>query len=337
MNILKNFGLKNNKEKKEKRFLRLFFSGFAMGSADIVPGVSGGTIAFILGIYEELIYSIKSATGDAVKAFLKGDLKKTFEEIPFKFLLPLGLGILSAVFTLSQLLENLLLNYPVYIWSFFFGLVVVSAVIVGKRVMSWNMREYGAIVFGIIGAYLLVGAVPQETPATLLAFFLAGAVAICAMILPGVSGSFLLIIMGKYEQILGAVNGKDFFVLGTVAMGAVLGLAIFSRVLNYLFKNYHDVVVAVLTGFMIGSLRKIWPWKETILTRIDSHGVIIPLQQINVLPEALDLTAVSSVLLAVTAGLFMIYIEKLQITKDHAHDVGKGFEKEHKKALKKEK
>lgn len=336
MKLLKLLGIETKKENAKKSFIRLFFSGFAMGSADIVPGVSGGTVAFILGIYEELIHSIKLVTGQVIKLLVQGKFSEAFKMIPFKFLIPLGSGLLIAVVSMAPILENLLLNYPVYVWSFFFGLVVVSAWIVSKRVVNWHSHDITSLALGAVIAFGIVGLVPQETPKTLLAFFIAGAIAICAMILPGVSGSFLLIIMGKYTQLLSAVNNRELLFLAVFIFGTILGLATFSRILSWLFKNHHDIVVAGLTGFMIGSLRKIWPWKEVTITRINSHGLEVPVQEMNVLPQVLDGSVLLAFGLALTAVLLMLYVDKLQLTKEHVTDLDKDFAKEHKKALKKE-
>lgn len=333
MNILKFF--KRKPQHSLKDTLRLFFTGFTMGSADIVPGVSGGTIAFIFGVYEELIDSIKTVSGEVLRLFLKGKFTEGWSKIPFHFLIPLGLGLVTAVLTLTELLSHLLETQPVNIWSFFFGLVLASVFLVSKRIVSWDLKDVGFMLLFTIIAYTVVGSVPLETPANPIAFVLAGAVAICAMILPGVSGSFLLIIMGKYEQILTAVVTKDFATIGFVGIGAVLGLAVFSRVLSWLFRKHHDVVVAALTGFMIGSLRKIWPWKETISTRLNSHGVEVPLIEQNVLPEAFNMSVMTAIGLCLVAILLIVFLDKLQLTKERTKDLDDPqFTKEHTKALK---
>lgn len=303
---------KKTKSPKQKSIIQLFFSGFAMGSADIVPGVSGGTVALIVGVYEELIHSIKKTSGHVVKLAAKGKLKEAFLEVPFHFLVPLGLGLLTAVITLSKTLEWLLLDYPVFLWSFFFGLVVASLFLVGKRVHQWNLTNVTGLVIGAIAAYFIVGLVPVETPATLPAFFISGAIAICAMILPGVSGSFLLIIMGKYSQILSAVSNHDFVTLGAVALGAVIGLSVFSRVLSWLFDTYHNLMMAVLTGVMLGSLRKIWPWKVTLETYFDSHGLETPLVQRNILPPNYDQTFLFALILAGVGMIIIGYLSKFE-------------------------
>lgn len=318
-----------------KNFARLFFTGFTMGSADIIPGVSGGTIAFIFGVYEELIHSIKKISGETLKLLLTGKFAEAIKSVPFAFLVPLGLGLVTAVLTLTGLLSHLLETSPVELWSFFFGLVLASVFLVSKRIVKWDFRDVVYMLVFTLFAYKIVGSVPLETPTTPLAFILSGAVAICAMILPGISGSFLLIIMGKYEQILNAVINKDILTIGLVGVGAAIGLALFSRLLSWLFKNYHDIVVASLTGFMIGSLRKIWPWKETITTRINSHGLQVPLTEKNILPLAFDSSFIIALGLALLAFVVIFSLEKFQLTKEKTEDLGdKKFEKDYKKSLK---
>jgi len=233
-----------------------------MGAADIVPGVSGGTMAFILGIYEELIDSIRTfGTAQFLGAVAHLRLRQAFAMINVKFLLAVGAGIVLAVLTLSHALEYALEQYPIVVWSFFFGLVLASVHVVSRRVRSWNVLLGTATAIGLLGAYALVGLVPVETPDAPWFLVLCGAVAICAMILPGISGSFLLVLLGKYEFILRAVNERDIVSVGYVGVGAVVGIVAFSQVLSWLLHKHHDITVAFLTGLMIGSLRKIWPWK----------------------------------------------------------------------------
>lgn len=321
-----------------KNSVRLFFTGFIMGSADIVPGVSGGTVAFVMGIYEELIQSIKTVSGQVPKLVLQMKFIEAFEKIPLHFLVPLALGLLTAVFTLSNAVSYLLEFHPQFVWSFFFGLVLASVLVVRKRVVTWNIHDYLAVVVTAIAAYIIVGAVPVETPNTLLALFLSGAVAICAMILPGVSGSFLLVIMGKYEQVLGAVTNRDFVTLIVFGLGAVAGLALFSRLLSWLFKKHHDIVIALLIGFMIGSLRKVWPWKEVVTTRINSHGSVVPLLERNIIPAQLTTDVVVCLVLFVVGLSVVLLLDKLQVTKEHVKDIDdKEFMKEHSAAIKSQK
>lgn len=275
-----------------------------MGSADLVPGVSGGTVALIMGVYEDLIQSIKHVSTTTLKLGLTGKIIAAFKSVPFSFLLPLGLGIVTAILSLAQTFEYLLINQPIYLWSFFFGLVAMSVYVVGLRVSKWENQARVMFILGAIFAYVIVGLLPVETPATLPAFFVAGAIAICAMILPGISGSFLLLIMGKYAQVLSALNDRNFVILGVFLFGAVFGLAAFSRLLSYLFANYHNIMMAFLTGVLLGSLRKVWPWKEVMQTYTDSHGVVMPLVEQNIIPSQFDLTVVLGItLMIVGAGL----------------------------------
>lgn len=322
-------------DKNIKRNIRLFITGFSMGIADLIPGVSGGTIAFLSGIYEELIYSIKKVTGETLRLILSGKFSEAIRGIPFSFLIPLVLGLFTAIFSLANLLAFLLDTFPIFVWSFFFGLVLTSTVIVMKRVVKWDLSDKIAFIVAAISAYILVGFVPVETPDNLFMFFLAGAIAICAMILPGISGSFILLLMGKYQQILTAVTQKDALILGVFMAGCAVGIAFFSRILSWLFKTHHDISVAILAGFMLGSVRKIWPWKEVVLTRINSHGVEIPLIESNILPANFDGSVIFAICLAGFAALLVYWLDKMHLVKEQTKDVNsKEFEKEHREALK---
>ncbi|MFW5704032.1 MAG: DUF368 domain-containing protein [Patescibacteria group bacterium] len=319
-----------------KNKLRIFITGLGMGAADLVPGVSGGTIAFIFGIYEELIQSIKTVTGRSLQLLFKGQMKEAVRSVPFGFLIPLGIGILTAIISLSHLIAYLLAEQPIYLWSFFFGLVIASIFIVGRRVVNWDAHDVLATVASAFGAYLLVGIVPVETPTNLLWFFGSGAIAIIAMILPGISGSFILVILGKYGQVLEAVNNRDLLPLIAVAAGCALGIALFSRALSWLFTHHHDITIAVLTGFLIGSLRKIWPWKVPVLTTTDRHGEIVPILEENILPQINTELAVA-VGLMIFGTTLMWFFEKIQATKHHVDDINdKAYEKKHKQAVKAE-
>ena len=291
-----------------KDYIVLAAKGFCMGAADVVPGVSGGTMAFILGIYEELINSIKNLVNPQIfRHLFQFQIKELFTVVPWQFLAAVGFGILLAIFTLAQFLEAALINYPALLWSFFFGLVLASIITVTKRVKKWSATTIVAVVVGTIIAYLIVGLVPAETPNAAWFLFLSGFIAICAMILPGISGSFILVLMGKYQYILSAVNNRDFVTLILVAAGAGIGLLTFAQVLSWLFKRYHDVTVALLIGLMIGSLRKIWPWKETLETIVDRHGELIPVVQVNVLPEAFTGQVMLALGLAIV-GFVLVFI-----------------------------
>jgi len=253
----------NNSHRSLFSYLGLAIKGFCMGAADVVPGVSGGTMAFILGIYEELLESIRSFDLKFLRQILSFRLRDAMDHTSWRFLAAILIGILTAIFSLAKILSWLLQNHPVFIWSFFFGLILASVVTVSRHLNEWNLSMTGWMFLGTIGLYFLVGLVPVSTPDAPWFLFMCGAIAICAMILPGISGSFLLVLLGKYSYVLEAVNNRDIFTLILVAAGAGAGLISFVRFLNWLLKKYHDPTIAILTGFMLGSLRKVWPWKKT--------------------------------------------------------------------------
>lgn len=247
---------------KTRRTIGLVLRGFCMGAADIVPGVSGGTMAFILGIYEELIDAIRIfGRREFWSEIFKGKIHRAIALPRWGFLISVGGGILFAAAVLAGPLEHALETSPQMVWSFFFGLVAASVILVGKRIQKWTVPKMITLLIGVGVAYAIVGLVPVATPNEPWFLVLCGAIAICAMILPGISGAFLLVILGKYEFILSAVNNRDIVSIAYIGIGAVVGLILFSQVLGWLFAKYHDRTIALLTGLMIGSLRKIWPWK----------------------------------------------------------------------------
>ena len=279
-----------------------------MGSADVVPGVSGGTIAFILGIYEELIGSIRMVgRPDFWRALLRGEWRGALRLINFFFLLALGTGVLGAIFLLAPGIEWMLINQPIIIWSFFFGLVLASIVIVATRIRTWSPSRFVALLLGAAAAFWIVGLVPVQTPETWWFLMLSGAIAICAMILPGISGSFIMVLLGKYHFFINAINERDFASLAFAAIGAAIGLVSFAQVLSWLFRRFHDITVATLTGFMIGSLREIWPWKETLESVVDPVGEIVPLVDRNILP-ALTVNGAFNTEIALAAGAALLGI-----------------------------
>ena len=292
-------------------YVILALKGFCMGASDVVPGVSGGTMAFILGIYEDLINAIKSVDLRSLQLLVTLRIRMLLNSISWKFLLALGLGILTAIFTLARVLEWLLQNRPVLVWSFFLGLILASVVSVSRRIEKWSLFAWVGLLGGMTGTYFFVGIVPVETPSTPWFIFLCGAVAICAMILPGISGSFMLVLLGKYQYVLGAVNNGDFAVLALVAAGACVGIVFFSRLLGWLLEKYHDVMVAVLTGLMLGSLRKVWPWKETVESLVDMNGKVIPLVQANMLPEKWTGEVTAAFLLMLAGLVIVIVLDRL--------------------------
>jgi putative membrane protein len=269
-------------------YLILAIKGFLMGAANVVPGVSGGTMALILGIYEELIHAIRSLNFRFLRLFVMLKIQEAISSLAWPFLLPVVVGVLAATLSLAQLLSWLLFTYPIMVWSFFFGLILSSVFSVGRFVKAWKISTFIAIGLGGVGAYYFFGMIPVATPEASWFLFLCGFLAICAMILPGISGAYILVLLGKYHFTLEALNNRDIGTLFMLIFGAVVGLLSFVRVLSWLLKRYHDLTMAVLIGLMLGSLRRIWPWKETVTTFIDSNGTEIPSLQINIVPPQLD-------------------------------------------------
>ncbi len=301
-----------------KQYLLVLAKGMGMGAADVVPGVSGGTIAFITGIYEELIHSIKSIDMEAVKQFFTGKWGSFWKHINGNFLLAVFAGIFIAIVSLARLLEHLLETHPVLIWSFFFGLILVSSWVVARRIRDWNYGKVVALVAGIGAAFYITSVTPAQTTDAAWFILLAGALASCAMILPGISGSFILLLLGKYAFALNAVNEVEIGSILLLGAGAVIGLLSLSRLLSWLFRKYHDGTVAVLAGFMIGSLNKIWPWKETVETVV-IDGVTKPLVEKNVLPVAGNSAdqLVPAILMMIT-GIALIVVLELLFKKKEA-------------------
>ena len=280
------------------RYIVLALKGCAMGMADVVPGVSGGTIAFISGIYEELLDSIRSVNATALKLLLKLRLGEFWRHINGSFLLPVLLGIAIAIFSLARLMTYLLTYHPIAIWSFFFGLIIASALLVARQIGRWDWRSLLAFVAGAAAAWWITVATPAETPNDWWFVMLSGAIAICAMILPGISGAFILLLLGKYQFIMQAVGDLNIPVIVIFVVGAVAGIISFSHLLSWLLKHWHDVTVAVLMGFMVGSLTKVWPWKGVVETYTDSHGKIMPLVESNVAPGRFEALTQQDALLA---------------------------------------
>jgi len=288
----------STKEKKRTLvdYAGLAARGFIMGMSDIVPGVGGGTIALILGIYEELVLSIKGVLNpEAIRLALRLKIGQALALIPWQFLVCVAGGLITAAFSMSFAVEWVLEHYPSLLWAFFFGLVAAAAVTIVRRVRTWSYVPVVGIVIGAVGAYTLVGLVPGETPDTWWFYMLSGAVAICGMVLPGLSGSFLLVLMGKYEAVLSAVTSWDILTLLLVIIGAAIGIVTLAQLLSWLLKRYHDPTIAVLTGMLSGSLRKVWPWKV-----VGEAGL-----ERNILPAAWTLE-VAAVLVLALLGFALI-------------------------------
>ena len=292
--------------------LKLALKGFCMGAADVVPGVSGGTMAFILGIYEDLIKAIRSFDLVFVKRLLTFRIKEALDGVSWRFLLALGIGILTAIFTLAKLIGYLLHNEPVLIWSFFLGLILASVITVTKDVAKWSPVLLLAALMAAAGAFFLVGMMPRTTPEAKWFVFISGAIAICAMILPGISGSFILVLLGKYHHILEAVNQRDFITLIIFAAGCGCGLALFARFLNWLLQRYRDLTIAILIGLMLGSLRKVWPFKS-IETLTGSDGQIFSVEK-NILPGHFNGEVMMAIGLVVLGIILVLLLERLART-----------------------
>ncbi len=258
-----------------------------MGAADVVPGVSGGTIAFISGIYEELITSINNVDISLFKTLRKDGLAAFWKKLNGNFLLALFLGIAISVVSLAKFISWLLVTQPILVWSFFFGLVVASVFFVGKSIEAWNWKTIGMLILGTVIAYFVTVLPPSHNIDSLPYLFLCGALAICAMILPGISGAFILVLLGSYKTILDAVHERDFKIILTVGFGAIFGLLSFSKLLKWMFNNHKNMTLAVLTGFILGSLNKIWPWKK-VLESENFGDKIITIKESNISPFAFD-------------------------------------------------
>lgn len=285
-----------------KDYAIITLKGMGMGAADVVPGVSGGTIAFIVGIYDELIETIKSINTESIRLFFTGKWNRFWEKINGNFLFSLLLGIGISVFSLAKIITWLLAEHPILVWSFFFGLVAASTWFVGKDIKEWNWKTITGFIVGAVVAYYITIATPAETSTHPLFIFLCGAIAICAMILPGISGSFILVLLGKYFYIMEAVKTFNITTLAIFGAGAVIGITSFSRLLSFALKHFRNITLAVLTGFMLGSLNKVWPWKEIV---DNTHGMPI---ETNILPNTHVMEAIA---LMIVGFLLVYFLEKL--------------------------
>ena len=293
-------------------YIIISLKGVAMGAADVVPGVSGGTIAFISGIYEELITSINSINFSKFKVLRKEGFKSFWKAINGNFLLALFSGIFISVFSLAKMISWLLVNQPILLWSFFFGLVFASIFFIARVIEKWNLGTISAFVLGAVLAYYITTLPPSENTGSLPFLFLSGALAVCAMILPGISGAFILVLLGSYKTILDAVHEQELYTVAAVAMGAVFGLLSFARLLKWMFENYKNSTLALLTGFILGSLNKIWPWKKVLETKIFGKKVI-PVSEVNISPFQYegDNQLLYAVLLALLGFCVIFILEKL--------------------------
>lgn len=302
-----------------KDYLLLFAKGLAMGGADVVPGVSGGTIAFISGIYEELIDSIKAVNIGTLKVLLRGEFKKFWQQVNGNFLIVLFVGIAISLKSLASLVTYLMEHNPIQLWSFFLGLILISSIVILRQIKKWS---FGVVVVGLIGivlSYYLTLMSPAQTNDSYLMVFLSGSLAICAMILPGISGAFILLILGKYQLVVGALGSLDYAIIFVFIAGAATGILVFVRLISWLLQKYHNYTIAVLAGFMMGSLNKIWPWKQVLEFRLNRHGEQVPLIEQNITPnQYLDITGdsplIMQAILFMAIGFFIVVvIEKIAL------------------------
>ncbi|WP_158848688.1 DUF368 domain-containing protein [Algibacter sp. L1A34] len=275
-------------QRRLKDYLIISLKGLAMGAADAVPGVSGGTIAFISGIYEELINTISNINASLIKSLFTKGIKPFWQQLNGNFLLALMTGIMVSFVSVMRLAKYLLENHPVLIWSFFFGLIVASIFFVGKQIRKWNLAVIISLIIGAFIAYYITTLPASSNNENPWFLFIAGAIAICAMILPGISGAFILIILGAYKALSDAFHDFDIKKILIFASGALVGLLSFSHLLKWLFKNYHNVTLAILTGFIFGSLNKVWPWKKTLTWHTNSEGIKSAVLQESVSPFSFD-------------------------------------------------
>jgi putative membrane protein len=308
-----------------KKYLLTSVKGACMGAADVIPGVSGGTIAFIMGIYDEFVSSIASIDAESVKMIFKGRFRDFWKHINGNFLLSLIIGIGVSVVALAGLMKVLLSDHPIQTWAFFFGLIVASSIFIIKGISGWKLREGGLLVLGIALGATVCTLSPTNTPDDLWFIFLSGALAICAMILPGISGSFILLILGKYEYIMGRITeltsgtdvGSNLLILGVFMLGAVVGILGFSKFLRWVLSKWNRETLIILAGFIIGSLVKVWPWSNTeaiIRSQFpDKVGEFIdkpiPSGIIDQYAGAIDMQVTSAVIFAAIGFLLVIGIE----------------------------
>ena len=255
---------------KFSEYILTAVKGACMGAADVIPGVSGGTIAFIMGIYDKFVASLAAINAEAVKLFFTGKFKEFWKHINGSFLLSLVIGIGVSVISLATVMQTLLSDFPIQTWAFFFGLIVASSIFILRGISGWGLREILFLIGGVVLGVVICTLSPTQTPDALWFIFLSGAIAICAMILPGISGSFILLILGKYQYILGAVSdlvagqniAGNLLIIGVFAIGAVVGILGFSKFLHWILSRWHKQTLIILAGFIIGSLVKIWPWNN---------------------------------------------------------------------------
>ncbi|MBL1377605.1 DUF368 domain-containing protein [Zobellella iuensis] len=299
-----------------KKSLLLYLKGMAMGAVDVVPGFSGGTVALITGIYDRLLGAL-AAMPQAAMLVARGRIKDAWRACQAGFLATVLLGVITSVFSLAGVISYLMVEYPVLLWSFFFGLVLVSVYLVGREVSRWSLSPLLGFALGLGLAIWITLAAPLQLQADPLTLFFAGAVAISAMLLPGVSGSFILVLLGLYPVVLGALKNLEVGILAVFCAGCLLGLLCFSRLLSWMLTHLRDLALAFLTGMLLGSLGKVWPWKQTLTWQTNSRGESYPLLQENLLPgrfselSGQDAQLLLAVLLAIAGVTLVLGLERL--------------------------
>lgn len=314
------------------QYLLITAKGLAMGAADVVPGVSGGTIAFISGIYEELIETIHKIDLRFFRIWKKEGFPSAWKAYNLSFLLALFAGIFISILSLAKLITWLLAEYPILVWSFFFGLVIASIVYVGTQITNWRFAIILVLIIASVFSYLITIVDPVGSPDSIWFLFLAGFIAIIAMILPGISGAFILLLMGAYTTVIGIVTQlgdgitnmdssifiQAFWKLLVFGAGAIFGLKLFSNALNWMFKHHKNMTLAVLTGFMVGALNKIWPWKEVLEFRTNHAGEEIPFIERSILPQNYDADpqVLLAIIFAVIGFLTIFLLERIAMKKN---------------------
>ena len=308
-------------------YFLITLKGLAMGAADVVPGVSGGTIAFISGIYQELIDTINKVDFSFFPSWKKNGFKIAWQQINGNFLLALLSGIAISILSFSKVITYLLETQPILVWSYFFGLVLASIYFVGQEITKFSLPTILSFTIGTVVSYYITIVEPVASPDSYPYLFLSGFIAIIAMILPGISGAFILVLMGSYSVVIGTINVfrealvsfnttlllQSILKLGTFAIGAILGIKMFSKVLHWMFDHHRNTTMALLTGFMLGSLNKVWPWKKILSTRIDSHGQEVAFMEKSILPQNFegDNLLIVAICLMIAGFLTIFIVEKV--------------------------
>ena len=287
------------------QYIANFLKGIGVGSANVIPGVSGGTIALITGIFERLIDALKSFNLTAIKLFFKGDFKGFVKHTDLWFLVSVGCGVLVAVLSIAKLFEFLFAEYPIYLWSFFFGMILVSIYYVGITIKKWDWKVILSFIIGTGIALFIAFGTPAQENSNLIYLIICGAVATCSMILPGLSGSFVLVLMGNYQLIMiDAVNDFNLKILLPVVFGGIVGLLAFSHLLSWIFKNYRNITISVLTGFILGSMPIIYPWKNDVITYYGSEAKVTGYEYF--FPEMNIEFAIAMVIILIGAGIIIL-------------------------------